>query len=205
VADLPARDPACTDACRPGRFGAPTASAGIAFCVRTDLTLIDLRGDPQNAEFLAGAQGALGCALPLKANTTARGPDCDVLWLGPDAWLLVSGQAGKINETLPINRGFLTDVSHGRAAFRISGPRTRDLLAKGCSLDLHPRAFQAGQCAQTSLAHVGVLLHLCGDGGEFDLYCARSYAAHLWHWLAEAASEYGYEVVAPVGLENGDG
>ena len=165
--------------------------------MRAGLTLIDLRGDPQNAEFLASARSALGCALPLKANTTARGPDCDVLWLGPDAWLLAGSRGGKIGETLPLVRGFLTDVSHGRAAFRIGGPRTRDLLAKGCSVDLDPRVFQAGQCAQTSLAHTGVLLNLHADGGEFDLYCARSYAEHLWHWLAEAAFEYGYGVVAP--------
>jgi sarcosine oxidase subunit gamma len=171
--------------------------------MRTGLTLLDLRGDPQSAEFLASAQSALGCALPLTANTTGHGPDCDVLWLGPDAWLLVAGRAGKINETLPIERGFLTDVSHGRAAFRVSGPRTRDLLAKGCSLDLHPRVFRAAQCAQTSLAHVGVLLHLRGDSGEFDLYCARSYAEHVWHWLAEAAMEYGYEIVAPVDAGEG--
>ena len=198
MTDILTRSPASPDACRPGQFGAPAARAGITFSARAGLTLIDLRGNPQHAEFLASAQSGLGCALPLKPNTAAVGPDCDVLWLGPDAWLLVSGRAGKIHELLPIERGFLTDVSHGRAAFRISGPRTREMLAKGCSLDLHRRAFQAGQCAQTSLAHVGVLLHLPEAGGQFDLYCARSYAQHLWHWLVEAASEYGYEVIAPV-------
>jgi sarcosine oxidase subunit gamma len=82
---------------------------------------------------------------------------------------------------------------------RISGPHTRELLAKGCSLDLHPRVFRTGHCAQTSLAHVGVLLHLPDAGGGIDLYCSRSYAQHLWHWLSEAAGEFGYEVVAPRG------
>jgi len=71
------------------------------------------------------------------------------------------------------------------------------LLDKGCSLDLHPRIFPVGSCAQTALAHVGVLLHR-RDIATFELYCARSYAQHLWHWLTEAAAEFGYVVAAPV-------
>ena len=57
--------------------------------------------------------------------------------------------------------------------------------------------FQAGHCAQTSLAHVGVLLHPEKDG-SFNVYCARSYTQHLWHWLTEAAGEYGYEVTTAI-------
>ena len=193
MADTFTRDLACPESGCPGQFSAPDSNVGITFTARATLTLIDLRGNPRHAELLASAQSALGCALPLTPNTSATGADCTVLWLGPDAWLLVGANAGKINERLSIERGFLTDVSHGRAAWHISGPRTLDLLAKGCSLDLHPHVFQLGHCAQTSIAHVGVLLHL-REGGGFDLYCARSYAQHLWHWLTEAADEYGYEV-----------
>jgi sarcosine oxidase subunit gamma len=191
------RDAACFESCCPGQFGAPTPNAGITFAARTGLTLIDLRGDPQRAEFLASAQAALGCALPLTPNASSSGVDCEILWTGPDAWLINGVSAEKINERLPIENGFLTDVSHGRASWRIGGPHARDLLAKGCSLDLHPRTFHAGQCAQTSLGHVGVLLQRRADGGAFDLYCARSYARHLWHWLTVAAAEFGYEVTAP--------
>ncbi|MEO7728160.1 MAG: sarcosine oxidase subunit gamma family protein [Burkholderiales bacterium] len=190
------RELASPESCFPGQFGAPMPRAGVVFSALTGLALIDLRGDPQDAAFLASAQSALGCALPLALNTTAAGPDCTALWTGPDAWLVVGSDAGKFSISPTIPHGFATDVSHGRAAWRISGARTLDLLAKGCSLDLHPRAFQIGQCAQTSLAHVGVLLHRREDG-IFDLYCARSYAQHMWHWLTEAADEYGYEVALP--------
>ena len=164
----------------------------------TGLTLINLRGNPQHDDFLAGAQSALGSALPLKPNTAVCTSNCTVLWLGPDEWLLISKYAEQINEQLAIAGSFLTDVSHGRAALRIRGAHVRELLAKDCSLDLHPRSFQAGHCAQTALAHIGVLLYLPPTGDAFELYCARSYAQHLWHWLTEAAAEYGYEVTAPV-------
>ena len=197
MADISDRALACPEAARAGRFGAPAAHAGVTFAARAILPLIDLRGDPQDPAFLASARAALGAGLPLTPNTTAAGANCEVLWLGPDEWLLVGAAPTPIDERLPIEHGFLTDVSHGRAGWRISGPRALDLLAKGCSLDLHPRIFPVGSCAQTALAHVAVLLHR-RDIATFELYCARSYAQHLWHWLTEAAAEFGYEVAAPV-------
>ncbi len=191
------RDPACLESCAPGRFGAPVPHAGITFSARTNLTLIDVRGDRGNPPFLASAGATLGADLPLLPNTSTQARDCDVLWLGPDQWLLIGRDPALINEQLTIAGGCLTDVSHGRAAWRISGPHSMDMLAKGCSLDLHPSVFQAGHCAQTSIAHVGVLLHR-RDDGSFDLYCARSYAQTLWHWLTEAGGEYGYEVITAI-------
>lgn len=196
MADVVNREHGSLESCCPGQFGAQTTHAGTTFIAHSNLALIDLRGDPSNAGFLASAQSALGAALPVKPNTTAASADCKILWLGPDEWLLVGRDRSRINERLAIERGHLTDVSHGRAAWRITGPRTLDVLAKGCSLDLHPRAFPYGSCAQTGLAHVGVLLYRI-DPTSFDIYCARSYAQHLWHWFAEAAAEFGYEVMAP--------
>ena len=197
VADTLDRALAWPDSACPGRFGARAAHAGVTFAARAALTLIDLRGDPQDPALLASARAALGAGLPLTPNTTAAGANCEVLWLGPDEWLLVGAAPTPVDERLPIEHGFLTDVSHGRAGWRISGPRALDLLDKGCSLDLHPRIFPVGSCAQTALAHVAVLLHR-RDIATFELYCARSYAQHLWHWLTEAAAEFGYEVAAPV-------
>lgn len=191
MADTPARRSALAEIYHVGRCGTQSAHPDIVLRERRDLTMIDLRGNPQHAEFLASAQAALGCALPLAPNTSVMSQDCNALWLGPDQWLLVGSRA---SETLPIVGGFLTDVSHGRAAVRLSGARGRELLAKGCGLDLHPRMFHAGECAQTSIARVTVLLHLHHTDGEFDLYFARSYAVHLWHWLTDAAAEFGCEV-----------
>ena len=198
MADLPNREPACLESCLAGQFGTLGPAPRVTFTALTALTLIDLRGDPLNAAFLASARTALGTALPLTPNTTIKGKGCEVLWLGPDEWLLAGPAPTPIDEQLPIEHGFLTDVSHGRAGWRIGGPRALDLLAKGCSLDLHPRAFRAGNCAQTALAHIGVLLHR-RDTASFDIYCARSYARHLWHWLTGSAAEFGYEVAATAG------
>ena len=192
---LPTREHGSLEACCPGQFGAPTPEAGVTFVAQKNLTLIDLRGNPRNPAFLASAQATLGLELPLQPNTLASTADCSALWLGPDEWLLVSRRHDHISERLAIADGWLTDVSHGRSAWRISGPHTLDVLAKGISVDLHIRAFAPGSCVQTGYAHVGVIVHRL-DATTFDVYCARSYAQYLWHALTHAACEYGYEVLA---------
>ncbi len=191
MAETPARQSALAGLCPESPPAAADRAPAIAMSEQRGLTLIDLRGDRARAPFLADAAKALKVALPLAPNTSVGTGDGAVMCLGPDQWLL-SG-AG-FHEALPITGGFLTDVSHGRAALRISGTRSRELLAKGCSVDLHPARMPPGSCAQTSIARVGVLLHMLDAGGDIDLYCARSYAGELWHWVAEAAAEYGYRV-----------
>ena len=92
----------------------------------------------------------------------------------------------------------IVDVSDGRVALRLAGPNARDVLAKGCPLDLHPRAFPSGSCAQSLLAKAAVLIHLLDDdphrGPTFDLYVARSSAHYLFAWLEDAGCEYGVQV-----------
>jgi sarcosine oxidase subunit gamma len=68
-------------------------------------------------------------------------------------------------------------------------------LAHGCSLDIHPRVFGPGQCAQTLLARVPVIIHQRGDEPSFDIYVQRSLAEYLWSWLEDAAQPYGMAIV----------
>jgi sarcosine oxidase subunit gamma len=69
-------------------------------------------------------------------------------------------------------------------------------MMKGCSLDLHPREFGPGRCAQSTLAKAQIILHQLDDGPTYDLYVARSFAEYLWAWLEDASLEYGMAVVA---------
>ena len=89
----------------------------------------------------------------------------------------------------------ITDLTEAQTIIRVGGPRARDLIAKGCTLDLHPRVFGLGLVARSTVAHAAVVLHQTAsegdaDGPAFDLYVARSFAEHLWRWLADAAVEY---------------
>lgn len=181
---------------RRARTEAPTTT-GVTLKERPFRAMIDLRGDAGDAGFLAAVRAAAGVELPLQPNTTARAGSTTALWLGPDEWLLIA-PAGKERVLVPALRSGLgdryaaaVDLTESRTVIAVSGPRARDLLAKGCTLDLHPRAFPAGSCAQTGLARAGVLLHLVDDTPTFEITIPRSFADYLWAWFADAAREYG--------------
>ncbi len=96
---------------------------------------------------------------------------------------------------LPAPTAAVTDVSGNLARLRLSGDHARDVLAKGCSLDLHPRQFQPGQCAQTLILRCGIILHQIDERPSYDLLPRRSFAEYLWMWLSDAMAEYGGRVV----------
>jgi sarcosine oxidase, subunit gamma len=177
---------------------------GIRLSERANLGKIDLRGDLSERSFMAAIGRVLDLLLPTEPNTTATKGSITALWQGPDQWLLtlpaddVAFFINTLRQTLAGSHAALTEVTDGRIALALAGPSARDLLAKGCPLDLHPRAFKPGQCAQSLLAKADVLLHLRdGDpqaGPTFDLYVARSFAPYLWTWLEDAGLEYGVQV-----------
>jgi sarcosine oxidase subunit gamma len=166
-----------------------------------------LRGDPADRTFMAAIGRALDVLLPNEPNTTAARGQLTVLWLGPDAWLLTcsSGDGGSridgLRQALADLHAGITDVTDGRVALRLAGPDAREALAKGCPLDLHPRAFPPGSCAQSLVAKASVLIHLLddepGSGPTFDIYVALSFAHYLWAWLDDAGREYGVQIEQP--------
>lgn len=88
----------------------------------------------------------------------------------------------------------VSDQNSGRGALRLSGPRARDVLAKGLAIDLDPRVFPAGSAATSALSHMGVLVWR-GEAETYDIVLFRSVAGSFWRWLSASAAEYGYEVV----------
>ena len=174
---------------------------GVRLGERTGLGKIDLRGDPHDRAFVAAVGRVLDLLLPSEPCTGAARDQIGALWLGPDEWLVtcpaseVAHLHGALREALAGIHAATTDVTDGRVALRIAGPSARDVLAKGCPLDLHARAFPPGRCAQSLLAKASVLIHLVDDeperGPAFDVYVARSFAAYLWAWLEDAGREYG--------------
>jgi sarcosine oxidase subunit gamma len=172
---------------------------GIRLAERTSLGKIDLRGDPAERAFMSGVGRVLDLLLPTEPNTSAAKGSVTALWQGPDQWLLtcpaddVALFMNSLREALVDSHAAITEVSDGRIALTLAGPSARDVLAKGCPLDLHPRAFKPGQCAQSLLAKADILLHLRADD-TFDLYAARSIAHYLWAWLEDAGRECGVQI-----------
>ena len=76
------------------------------------------------------------------------------------------------------------------ATLALSGPRARQVLMKGCRLDLHPRAFAPGACVQTALARAQMILHQTDDDPSFEITVRNSFAHYLATWLLDAMAEY---------------
>jgi sarcosine oxidase subunit gamma len=132
----------------------------------------------------------LGMPLPVEPNTVERSGDVSVLWLGPDEWLVVGGcDESRLRAAVGAEFASVVDVSAQRTVVRVAGSSSRDLLAHGCSLDLHPGRFPVGRCAQTVLAHAPVILQPLG-ADEFRVLVRASFARYLAEWLLDAAVEY---------------
>jgi sarcosine oxidase subunit gamma len=178
---------------RPGR-GGEAGAVGVKIAERRDLSIVQVSAIPGVAANRAAVESAIGAALPVPGTTAGGGGIA--LWVGPERWFVVaSGRAALADELEKIAGGLaITDLSHSRTVLRLSGPKLRDVIAQGCSVDLHPRAAKAGDCFVTAVARHSALLHLVDDATA-DVYVYRSFGQDLYEWLLEAAAPYGYEVV----------
>ncbi len=153
---------------------------------------VNLRADPSNG----GLADALGFQLLTEPNTVAGDADRAALWLGPDEWLVVAPEGTEraveraLRAAIADAHGSVVDVSANRALLELEGPMAREVLMKGCSLDLHPRRFGPGQCAQTALARAQVILWQTTDGPCYRILVRCSFAPYLAAWLIDAMAEY---------------
>jgi len=161
------------------------------------LAQLDLRADPADVDLMGRLSEAIGARPPTEPNSTVISADGTrhVLWLGPDEWLIVgepgSGPAleAALRKAIGTGRGAVVDVSANRTTISVSGPRARDLLAFGCSIDLDERRFKPGMCVQTLLARTNVIIVPVGPAVEpaFRVLVRPSFAAYLAAWLTDAA------------------
>lgn len=135
-----------------------------------------LRGNPSDPRFMAACEAALGARPPLEPNT-ANG---EILWLGPDEWLVVTGKA------LTAPSLVLVEVTASRQAIDVSGPDAEEVMSRAATLDFHVKSFRVGTCAQTNLARTQGLIHRLG-AQHFRIYVRTSFARYLRAWLRDAA------------------
>lgn len=184
----------------PGRVGKEDGDSGVSVAERVSLGLASLAVRKGQIDKLkASVRDAYGVALP-DGSTAASGKVVTFVGTGPGQWLAVSKTLA--NEDLAADlaaklRGLasVADQSSGRGVLRLSGPRARDVLAKGLAIDLDPRVFPAGSAATSTLSHMGVLLWREGDAECFDIVLFRSVAESFWRWLSASAGEFGCEIV----------
>lgn len=157
---------------------------------------IALRLDSADAIVLQSVHEALGMELPLTPNTWHGQDGTAVLWQAYDEWLVLTADgrqtqlAARLTLALAGRHSAVTDISDLQAEFLIEGPASRDLLRKGCAVDLHPRIFSTGHLALTALARVRVVLWQTAETPAYRLRVERSHAHYLWDWLVDAGREF---------------
>jgi len=153
---------------------------------------INLRGDPENRQFLTAVGSVLDVQLPLQPNTQHSTGDQTCYCTGPDEWLLhcpldaTGSIIQTLKEKLPDTHFAATEVTDYYTVLHLAGPDSIALLSRACPLDLHPTKFDVGDCAQTRFGHASILLHKTGDAPAFDIQVRWSYTEYIRDYLVSA-------------------
>lgn len=129
---------------------------------------------------------AFGFEWPTTPNTMT-GHAVRVAWLAPGVWAIFGSPRRVADEITAACAGSVhhfSDASAGRNLWSVSGAASRDLLATGCSLDLHDRVFRSEQCAQTFFAEVPALVMRPDASDTFWILTDVSFETHMQGWFA---------------------
>lgn len=168
------------------------ANGDVSLRERRFVGKVNLRGDAHGGPFAGIVRGVLGVGLPTAPNTTVSHGDFTVFWLGPDEWLIHTPEDGqgdlveRLRAALGAVHSAVTDVTDYYVVIELRGAACRDVMARGCALDLHPRSFRTGHCAQSHFSRASVLIHRVSDTG-MDVQVRWTYARYLWMYMSEAA------------------
>ena len=189
---------------KPGRIGRLDGPPGLEVHEHKPGMLASIIARPGlTAALSAATERAFGVQLPTSPRFVSAHPEpggsASFIWSGPGHWLAESASAAISMDVLLTSCAGLASVfeqTDSRVVLEASGPRVRDVLAKGLPIDLHPARFQVGHVALTSASHIGVQLWQTAADPVYRIAVARSFFASFWHWLASSASEYGCEITA---------
>lgn len=167
-----------------------------------------LRGDSYRVG--APISTAIGIDLPRTVKATATANGITAIWTAPDEWWLITppgeeaGIKSKLDVALFGTPSLVTDVTDYYTTILLEGAKAREMLMKLMTIDLHPRAFKAGEAVSSNIGRaVAVLRQTREDSGRqgpaFEILIRISMADYLWCVLAEAGHEWGLPIETPKG------
>lgn len=166
------------------------AEPGFSVCEAARSARLVLRGPPQ---IFADA----GIPMPATMRAARLGA-YDLLWLGPDEFLLIApdGDAGLIAREMAAKIAgaahSMVDVSHRQIGLRLEGSRAGQVLSAGCPLDLRLSAFPVGMVTRTIFLKAEIVLWR-KEENRFYVEIWRSFAPYFVGHLKEAriAADHG--------------
>jgi methylglutamate dehydrogenase subunit D len=181
----------------PGRYGRGGGEPGLIIAERSGLGLATVAAR-KGGRLRAAVKASYEVDLP-DGSAVVDGRDASFVGYGPGQWLAVSetlASEALARDLAQRLKGLasVSEQSGGRTVLRLSGPRVRDVLAKGLPIDLHPSVFSPGSAATSTMSLMGVQLWQVDDAPTYDIALFRSVSASFWRWLTASAAEFGYEV-----------
>ncbi len=175
--------------------GSPAELPGVRVDECT-MGVVEIIARPGRAGELVEIARGRGIELPTFGRI-AYSSDRLALCVRPDRWLLLlappapaaSGPDRVDWWESAAQAGAAVDQSSAWATLLLAGPRSREVLARGCRLDLDPLLFPVGLAAATIMAQVPVILAAVPSG--LLLLTSASTARHFREWLAAAAKPFG--------------
>ncbi len=179
------RASALGEARKSGAFGDVSNGAGV----KLDETFFDFVGEvaafplsvPEAEKLIGAATANVKTSLAFK--------------IAANRWLVAgtSDFRRQLEPKLATQDGSLIDLTHGRTAFIIAGPKAEWVLSKLFAVDFRLAHFPE----KTGLAtmHHDTFAQIYRPGAEtFDIFVFRSFARSFWGMMCHAAEEVGYEV-----------
>lgn len=182
---------------RPGSHGRFEDGAGVKLSETRPGSIVQLAAWPgMERQVIAAIRTVTGLALPDGAGGGASKGGKSAFGFAPGRFTVTDegeGLAAAFGAVVTAETGTVTDLSHGRTALRVEGPKAEWVLAKLFAIDFSLAAFPQG--AGRATMHHDVFAQIQRTGAEsFDLYVFRSFARSFWKALCHAAEEVGYEV-----------
>ena len=178
----------------PDTGAAAGAPAGLT-CASLPADIIEVAALRDRTHVLRALGARRGLNFP-EFGRIARARDILVLGTRPERWLVLTapgppGAALSLWREACARCAAAVDLSCAFTALYIAGPAVREVLARGCRLDLHEEAFASGSVASTLMAQVAVTLAALPAG--WLLLTPSTTARHFREWLTATAGPFGIE------------
>ena len=132
--------------------------------------------------------------LPLESLKVTANKETRVLWNAPRTWLIMSNKKNIINnikDKCDHSNFAVTDISHSRAVIQIKGLQAKEVLKKGCPININE--IQVNNCAGTVFNGITVVVDFVNNNPDtFNLLALRSFSETFYHHITDAALEFGY-------------
>ena len=173
-------------------LGAASEAPGVELAACA-VEIVELAAFRARASELSGISRGLGLELAAPGRAAAGSGRLSVC-VRPGRWLLLlppdsPGAQAALWQRACAGVAAALDHSSGLVALHLAGAELREVLSRGCRLDLDPEVFPPGRAAATLMAQVGVILARLPAG--FVLLTPASTARHVREWLTATGRPFG--------------